>query len=112
MRRWLKWPLLLVLGVLWGVAVSMVPPWIEVIYDWGPLPLYISMALMVPVGAVMCLLPRHLAWALNSYLWQSDYKAMSVLIPVHIVNVLIIYLVVVGVRRVLARRRSRREPGA
>jgi len=112
MRRWLKWPLLLVLGILWGVAASMIPPRIEVIYGCGRLPLYISMALMVPVGAEMGLLPRYLGHALNSYLWQSDYTAMSVLIPVHIVNVLIIYLVVVGVRRVVTRRRSRREPGA
>lgn len=114
MRWWLKWPLLIIIGALWGVAISILGLNIEILRPWGSLPFYIFTALCIPFALEVYLLHEmapHLERSFNAYLWQSDYTSMSVLIPAHIVNVLIIYLVVAAVRWALARRMSKREPG-
>ncbi|MBC7343569.1 MAG: hypothetical protein H5U02_14175 [Clostridia bacterium] len=109
MRRWLKWPLLLMVGALWGIAAYKLAD-LHFYCGLRGVALWLFLTLFVfPYMWVPYLLGLQLHYTLVEY-FEPFIAVHAALLG--IVNVLIIYLVVVGVRRVLARRRRRREPGA
>ncbi|MBC7343677.1 MAG: hypothetical protein H5U02_14740 [Clostridia bacterium] len=112
MRRWLKWPLLLMVGALWGIVGYKLAE-LQIFCRLEGVALYVLIALcesLLWLRHVVLIMDPNLHRSLVEYL--EPFPSWGYAVLVGIINVLIMYLVVVGVRRALARRRRRREPGA